>query len=839
MMVSMMILCVLSGVLQDDPSALDELLARADKAFAAQDYGAAVEFYRQVIRADAHNVKALHALARLYTTASDPLFFDGKLAVELALMALDEMPDDPEIISTLALGYFAQNKFERAIKEYERASGLNPHESDYLRQIRKVATTWRARLEMMQPGRDTAEKALATFYVGKALFLLGDTAEALDTLENAYLIGGARKETCLYLARACIALGAASRAVEVLDSLDEAASADPEVMAEKGRACFAAGDLERALKLLQQAYDLDPEVPGLRVLLGKVYLQDGKNVKAAMVLKEAHDRVGRRGLFTRDEEAEILYLMGRALVEAEARELAMGWILEALEIQLENEEAERTLLNLYVKQFGSDSGFWEYLDGLSGGGAVSFVEASSSAGIEATGCPAFGDFDNDGDPDLLLSGSLFYENVGRGRFTEATNKVGLENAPLGGGVFGDVDNDGHLDLLVIEPRIGYRDRLFLNTGRQAFRVKPEGEDHPGDLFPTRSVAMGDLNKDGFLDIYLANGRHSDDPMERNYPDNLFLSTGPGTYENSTNSSGLGGLDPLCSMSVNMADFDNDGDLDIYVVHDYLAPNRLWRNDGKGRFTEEAQSLNAAGVDNDGRFGNSKAAVFGDVDNDGDLDLFLANAAQPRFIPFADQSMLLMNSGRPEFTFMDRTASSGVLYEPSAYQPALNDVNNDGLPDLFLCAEAAGEPARLYLGRGHGVFSDITWLANIRVDGVKGCAFADVDLDGDVDLFVGGADRPYLYLNKGRDNQWIALRLQGVTCNASGIGARVIVDYGGMSQTREVAGGRGAACQDEMVLLFGLGDYKGRVNVSIQWPDGKSGYLNGLKSGKVHIVKGRK
>jgi len=131
------------------------------------------------------------------------------------------------------------------------------------------------------------------------------------------------------------------------------------------------------------------------------------------------------------------------------------------------------------------------------------------------------------------------------------------------------------------------------------------------------------------------------------------------------------------------------------------------------------------------------------------------------------------------------------------------------------------------------------VAGLAVKNASDCAVADFDLDGDLDLFVAANEKPMLFLNESHLHHWIGIRLMGQSCNGSGIGARVTVDFGTRCQTREVLGGRRAVCQDEMTLLFGLGEHKGRVGISVQWPDGRSSFESGLKPDKYHLLKGKK
>jgi tetratricopeptide (TPR) repeat protein len=837
--VSMVIWLAVSGLFIIPGQTQEELMAEGREAMEAEDYRTAEAAYRRVIQIDPRNVAALHRLARLYATAEDPDFSDGKLAVELALMALDDAGDDPEIIETLALGYFVQNKFDRAIHECQRCIDLNPREPAYFRQLKKFAMTWMARLEMTHQGREVPDMARAAFYLGKAHFHLGELDEALAALNRAYRSGGPRKEVCLYLARAKAASGDPEPAVEIIQSLGEEYAQDAELLFEMGKVLWDAGNQEGAASVLEDAYGLDPDLDGLRQELGALYLDTNKHVKAALMLQEAYENLDRNDPLASKEEAEILYFMARALAGGGEPVDGMARLLEALSIRPDLPDGAELLERLYEQEFGDLRGFRKYLASMTEAEVVLFDEAATEAGITATGRPAFGDFDDDGDADLLIAGSRLFENNGRGRFKEVTKEAGLEGADGDAGLFGDYDNDGDLDIYVVVSRAGFREKLYQNNGRRGFKDVSEEAGYPSDVSPTRGAVFGDVNRDGFLDIFLANGLDEDDEPDGEYLDTLLVNDGHGGFKDATEDGGIRAGGGRCGQGAFMADYDNDGDLDVYVANSRLGPNALWVNSGDGRFVDRAVEIGLAGREDSGRYGNSSTAVFGDVDGDGDLDLFVANRAEPRNLLFADASMFYLNTGMPAFRFQNQSRLAGVRFDPDHFQSAFADLNNDGYLDLFITSDRAGEYSRLYLGRGDGTFREVSWISGTVVENGRGCAFADVDRDGDLDLFVEGEKRPHLFINQGNDHHWFGLKLVGSGCNGTAIGARVTLDYGMRSQTREISGGRGGACQDDMVIHFGLGTHKGKVSASIQWPDGRTDFASNLKPDRVHVIKSGK
>ncbi|MEK6537936.1 MAG: CRTAC1 family protein, partial [Nitrospirota bacterium] len=257
------------------------------------------------------------------------------------------------------------------------------------------------------------------------------------------------------------------------------------------------------------------------------------------------------------------------------------------------------------------------------------------------------------------------------------------------------------------------------------------------------------------------------------------------------------------------------------------------------------------------------AEWGDYDNDGDLDLFVSNLAHPRYIGYSDKSMLLENEGAPHFTFKDRFGDSGIRFEETSADPSFADYDNDGFLDIYFTATYKDRKSLLYKGNGDGTFTDVTWLAGVRVDDGWGNAFADYDNDGDLDLAVGGGEGVRLFRNDGNENHWLHVRVVGKESNHSGIGARVTVvpsGYGehvaagfslrsqkvapifmvGFSakQIREVQGGKGSGSQHSLPVEFGLGGYNGPIDVVVRFPSGKIVRKNMVTPNRMIVVDER-
>jgi len=178
-------------------------------------------------------------------------------------------------------------------------------------------------------------------------------------------------------------------------------------------------------------------------------------------------------------------------------------------------------------------------------------------------------------------------------------------------------------------------------------------------------------------------------------------------------------------------------------------------------------------------------------------------------------MLLINQGPLEFQFKNIFENSGITFEETNADPALADVDNDGDLDLYITSVYKGRNAHLYLNDGNGLFTDVTWKSGTRVQNASGGAFADFNHDGFEDLVVAGKEGMKLFHNNGNQNHWIKVRVMDYKCNRFGIGSLVSIRYGDQQQTREISAGRGAGNQDATELVFGLASYSGPVEINVR------------------------
>jgi hypothetical protein len=466
---------------------------------------------------------------------------------------------------------------------------------------------------------------------------------------------------------------------------------------------------------------------------------------------------------------------------------------------------------------------------------------------------AWGDYNNDGYQDLLLNGCVLFRNdSGRG-FTNVTDSAGLSKASGRGGLFADFNNDGWLDLYVSAGEGGAR---FYKNDSGRFVNLSDRAGGPGSASPTEGAGWADFDNDGWVDLYCANYENWE--KHTYYPDQLFQNQ-HGYLADVTEKAGIippYGID-LAGRGVNWGDFNNDGYQDCYVSNYRLCENFLWVNNHDSTFTNRAAELGVAGDEVSGWYSHTIGSEWGDFDNDGDLDLFTANLAHPRYIEFSNRSMLYENPLLPSASrlsplasrlFVDRRAASGIRYEETHSDPAWADVDNDGDLDLYITSIYEGRRSFLYENTQPPLdsrlstlatpqFLDVTWLSGTRVFNGWGCAFADFDNDGDQDLVVGSGSGVKLFRNDTKStNHWLEIKVVGTQSNRAGIGARVIVTQGKLQQIREVEGGKGTMSQNSLVQHFGFGNSDAPVTVEVRFGPKSKALLKSVKLDQLITIE---
>ena len=477
---------------------------------------------------------------------------------------------------------------------------------------------------------------------------------------------------------------------------------------------------------------------------------------------------------------------------------------------------------------------------------------------------AVADYDLDGDLDIYvvtaqhtdvwlagsgLKANALYRNEGDGTFTEVAESAGVAlRAWSTGAYFVDIDNDGDRDLFVT---CYGRNRLFRNEGDGTFVDVTESSGLGGEGFNT-SAAFGDLDGDGFLDVYVA--AYSDYDL-RNPPfagartmwkninvpmgpvglpgaaDRLYRNQGDGTFRDVTSEAGIDDFsDPYYGLGVVMSDFDDDGDLDIYVAND-LKPNYLWRNDGGMRFTDVG-SFAGVSTNADATIQAGMGTDAGDFDGDGRIDLVVTNFSH-------DFNTLYRNEGGMVFADETYRAKLQDSYAHLVWGVKFLDYDNDGWLDMFTANghvypevddhphlnSAYAQRNSLYRNRGDGSFENVTERAGPGLGIVRcsrGVAAVDLDLDGDIDLIVTNMEAPpNVLINVGGNAAgWLTLRLVGTAGSPrDAIGARVTLTAGGFKQVREVNPFGSYLSQSDYAVHFGLGDAASVEQLEVRWPSG--------------------
>ena len=499
-----------------------------------------------------------------------------------------------------------------------------------------------------------------------------------------------------------------------------------------------------------------------------------------------------------------------------------------------------------------------------------YILESMSGGV------AWIDYDRDGWVDLyLVNGghweelvqgkrtisNALYRNNGDGTFTNVTRKAGVGNQNWGMGVAaGDYDNDGWVDLFVCNygPNTLYR-----NNGDGSF-TDVTSEARVGDGRWAVSAAFSDYDADGWLDLYVTNTVQFDyknpDPMDCHYrgitvqcgplgmigdSDILYRNNGDGTFLDVSETAGVAGVPPSYGLGAIWSDYDNDGDLDLYVANDQMA-NFLFRNQGDGTF-EEVGLFAGAAFSDDGVAQGSMGVDFGDYDRDGLLDIFITHFSD-------DYNTLFRNLGKGRFRDMTRAAGLTFTSWPMVgWGTGFVDLDNDGWEDIFAAnghvfpqvdgykiGTSFHQRSQVFRNLGDGRFEEVSaGLDKLKSWSSRGVAFADFDNDGDIDVAVNNLDGvPWLLKNQkgSQTGNWLVLSLEGSRTNRSGIGARVTVETGEGRQIREVRGGSSYESTNDFRVHFGLGPANNVKKLSIRWSDGTTQTFEGVEANRRYRLK---
>ncbi len=481
------------------------------------------------------------------------------------------------------------------------------------------------------------------------------------------------------------------------------------------------------------------------------------------------------------------------------------------------------------------------------------------------------DYDNDGLVDLFLvdGGSIadatvnararhrLYRNVGKGAFKDVTEASGIRHREYGmGACAGDVDNDGRVDLYVTNYGAN---ELYRNGGNGTFTDAARSALVGAPGWST-SCAFFDMDGDGDLDLFVtnyldapkSNNRFCGDAQKRirvychplvypSVPNVLYRNDGKGIFTDVTSAAGLSKYLGN-GLGVAVGDYDDDGRPDVFVANDSV-PNFLFHNEGGGRFTEVGLLAGVA-VARDGKPRAGMGTEFADYDGDGKLDLVVTNHE-------FETTSLFHNDGRG--TFVDVTLEAGISASTLpfvGFGVAFLDTDNDADLDLSIVnGHVIDNTATFRAGSTHAqrklLFQNTNGRRFAEVGRQSGSGFSrddvgrtllvgDLDNDGDLDIVVTNNGGPVEVLrnNGGTGRNSIEIRLVGSRSNRDGLGSRITVTAGGRTQVREVKSGSSYLGQNDLRAHVGLGEATRVDRIDLRWPSGTTETISGVPANQI-------
>ncbi len=742
-------------------------------------------------------------------------------AAQLACRASTSEPKNLAALKLCGLSQQLTQQIPQAEQTFQRAVTLFPNDAElwfFLARVQYLQG-------QLKPSQTAAQRALqlrndyadAHTQLALALDALHEDAAALKAYETAIQLNQKQsRPMTLPLVYAADLLLRLQRYDEALAYLTQAVALNPNASAtrlQRGRALEKLGKLSEAAKEFQQAIALDGNAQA-RTALERLKA-GATNSQAASALPTITPIKFRNGA----AQAKLNFTLRNAASPRKYQIETMTGGVAVIDYDNDGWEDIYFVNGAELPAMQKTSAqFWNRLFRNNRDGT--FTDVTKTTGTKGEGYAmgaAVADYDNDGDQDLFVAGvnrNQLYRNDGHGKFTDVTKTANLLGVDAQRGklwsvaaAWFDYDNDGHLDLFIVNyckwhPEI---DPYCGATGKRTY------------CFPDRYEGL---------------------------PNQLFRNNGDGTFTDVSAATGIAKHIGK-GMGVALADYNDDGFVDVFVANDTL-PNFLFQNNGGKSFTEVALTAGVA-LNDGGKPVSSMGVDFRDYDNDGQPDV-IVSALEGETFP------LFRNVGKGFFT--DVTWSSGLgqpSVKRSGWSLGLFDFNNDGWKDVFTTNAHVNDNQELYneqtYRQSNAVFTNLsngTWQDGSREAGEsfqsrsahRGAAFADFNHDGKVDVVTTSLNEPAeLWWNESTNDQhWLALKLIGTKSNRDGIGAKIKLTTASGTQSNHATTSVGYASSSSSLVHFGLGKETVVRQIEIRWPSGTKQILTGIQADRVVTVQ---